>query len=258
MLIGCSAMIHARFSRNGECSVAAHVRRQAQRPIVTAAVTMSDAAKNRSDASFRRWFEFESNSILFNLTIMHIAFASILTKTLTLSPMTGSSLSARISFKGGEKVAGDVWWVMFFLLRMAFWLGVVCLLLPSGGAKTASPEAQISATQAVTLASAAVADISGFCERQPDACKVGGKVAAAIGHKAEAGARTLYDLVATKIAERSSSEAKKIAAENPDGRSNGGPPLPPRNRGTLTQADLAPAWHAPVPLPPRRAARPSV
>ena len=92
---------------------------------------------------------------------------------------------------------------MFFLLRMAFWLGVVCVLLPSGGAKTASPEAQINATQAVTLASAAVSDMRGFCDRQPDACKVGGKVAVAIGHKAEAGARTLYEFITTKLSEKS-------------------------------------------------------
>ena len=83
---------------------------------------------------------------------------------------------------------------MFFLLRMAFWLGVVCVLLSSGG-KSTSPEAQIDASQAVTLASAAVTDVRGFCERQPDACEAGGKVAVAIGHKAEAGARTLYDFI---------------------------------------------------------------
>ena len=66
--------------------------------------------------------------------------------------------------------------VMFFLLRMAFWLGVVCVLLPNGNTAP-SPQANIDATQAVTLASAAVSDMRGFCDRQPDACAVGGKVA---------------------------------------------------------------------------------
>ena len=82
--------------------------------------------------------------------------------------------------------------VMFFLLRMAFWLAVVCVLLPSG-TKTTSPDANIDATQAVTLASAAVSDARRFCDRQPDACAVGGKVAVALGHKTEAGARTIYE-----------------------------------------------------------------
>ena len=95
---------------------------------------------------------------------------------------------------------------MFFLLRMAFWLGVVCVLLSSGGQST-SPEAQIDAAQAVTLASAAVTDVRGFCERQPDACEAGGKVAVAIGHKAEAGARTLYDFI-SRLREKSASAEK--------------------------------------------------
>ena len=92
---------------------------------------------------------------------------------------------------------------MFFLLRMAFWLCVVCVLLSSGGRST-SPDAQIDASEAVTLASAAVSDMRGFCERQPDACVTGGKVAVALGHKAEAGARTLYEFV-TKLREKSAS-----------------------------------------------------
>jgi hypothetical protein len=149
---------------------------------------------------------------------------------------------------------------MFFLLRMAVWLGIVCVLLPSGGSKPAAPEARINATQAVTLASAAVTDMRGFCDRQPDACKVGGKVAVAIGHKAEAGARTLYELVTATISEKST-RPQKAAAEKQDGHSNGGPRLSARDHGTLTQADLAPAWHTPIPLPPRRepqTGRPSV
>jgi Family of unknown function (DUF5330) len=141
---------------------------------------------------------------------------------------------------------------MFFLLRMAFWLCLVCVLLPGGGSKTSSPEAQINATQAVTLASAAVSDVSGFCDRQPDACKVGGRVAVAIGQKAEAGARTLYELVTTKISEQPASE-QKTAGRNAAKIV----PVSDRDRGTLTQIDQAPAWHAPVPLPPRRAGRPA-
>jgi hypothetical protein len=122
---------------------------------------------------------------------------------------------------------------MFFLLRMAFWLGVVCVLLPSGS-KTTSPEAKIDASEAVTLAGAAVSDVRGFCDRQPDACVTGGKVAVAIGHKAEAGARTLYEFV-SKLREKSTAKSG--------------------SEGTLTPADMAPGWHAPVPLPPRREAR---
>jgi hypothetical protein len=138
---------------------------------------------------------------------------------------------------------------MFFLLRMAFWLGLVCVLLPSGS-KTASPDANIDATQAVTLASAAVSDVRGFCNRQPDACVVGGKVAVALGHKAEAGARTLYEFITTKLNEKSAPDEKTAAKVVPAiARGQG------VAQGTLTPADMAPVWHAPVPLPPRREAR---
>ncbi|MFY9687184.1 MAG: DUF5330 domain-containing protein [Pseudolabrys sp.] len=129
---------------------------------------------------------------------------------------------------------------MFFLLRMAFWLCVVCVLLPSG-TKSPSQDAQIDASEAVTFASAAVSDVRGFCERQPDACSTGGKVAVAIGHKAEAGARTLYEFI-TKLREKSA------APEKADNKAAGG-------QGTLNPSDMAPAWRAPVPLPPRREAR---
>lgn len=134
---------------------------------------------------------------------------------------------------------------MFFLLRMAFWLTVVCVLLPGSGPKTAAPEAQINATEAMTLAGAVMSDTRGFCERQPEACVVGGKVAVALGHKAEAGARTLYDFIIAKLGESTGSADKP--AQSPAQQTNA-------QQGTLTPADLAPAWHGPIPLPPRRAA----
>lgn len=135
---------------------------------------------------------------------------------------------------------------MFFLLRMAFWLTVVCVLLPSGGTQSTSPDAQIDAVQAASLAGAAVSDMRGFCARQPDACAVGGKVMVAIGHKAEAGARTIYEFISAKLNEKSAPAEKTTAKLVPASAAG---------QGTLTPADMAPAWHAPVPLPPRREAR---
>ncbi len=171
---------------------------------------------------------------------------------------------------------------MFFLLRLTFWLGLVCLLLPSGS-KTADPDAQINATQAVTLASAAVSDARGFCERQPTACKVGGKVAVALGHKAEAGARTLIGFVTSKMggtgdagaaddkagdkagaggAVQATGSVSRMAARGPAAKVVTVSSIVPKlDHGTLRPADLKPAFHARVPLPPRRPrppGRPSV
>ena len=142
---------------------------------------------------------------------------------------------------------------MFFLLRMAFWLTVVCVLLPGSGEKATAPDAQIDAVQAVTLAGAAVSDVRGFCGRNPEACVVGGKVATAIGHRAEAGARTIFEFVSTKL-----TDGKSAPADEPVrtiGVSATGSVKDGVAKGTLTPADLKPAWHAPVPLPPRREAR---
>jgi hypothetical protein len=71
---------------------------------------------------------------------------------------------------------------------------------------------------------------------------VGGKVAVALGQKAEAGARTLFEMVSSQIADKT------------DGKSDA-KVIPASTSGTLTAADVAPNWHSPVPLPPRREAR---
>ncbi len=84
---------------------------------------------------------------------------------------------------------------MFFLLRVAFWLTIVLALLPSGGGAQQSAQAKVGATDAVVAASAAVSDMSSFCERQPDACVVGAQTAVAIGQRAQAGARMVYDFL---------------------------------------------------------------
>ena len=93
----------------------------------------------------------------------------------------------------------------------------------------------------------------GFCERQPDACVVGGKVAVAIGHKAEAGAHTLYDFVSRLARNRPDETVTSRArlAHRPVTRRR----LMAPATSTLTPADLAPAWHAPVRC--RRAAKPA-
>jgi hypothetical protein len=128
---------------------------------------------------------------------------------------------------------------MFFLLRMTFWLALVCVLLPGGGDN--KPASQIDPAKAVMAAGAAMTDMRGFCDRQPEACVVGGKVAVALGHKAEAGARTIFEMVSAQLKNDKPAADTKL--------------VPASMSGTLTATDLAPNWHAPVPLPPRREAR---
>ncbi len=69
---------------------------------------------------------------------------------------------------------------MFFLLRMAFWLGLVLVLLPTDKSSDSDKGPQIGASEAISAATAAVSDMSQFCTRQPAACEVGGQAAVAI------------------------------------------------------------------------------
>jgi len=138
---------------------------------------------------------------------------------------------------------------MFFLLRMTFWLGLVLILLPTGSAQRSAPNPDVSASEAISAASATVGDLRGFCARQPDACTVGSQVATAIGYKAQAGAKMLYDVLSEALAPR---ETGSVASATP--RRAGGakaplekPSVEPASQSTLTPADLTPAWRGPSP-----------
>ena len=70
---------------------------------------------------------------------------------------------------------------MFFLLRMAFWLGLVLVLMPREKTPESDKLPQIGASEAVSAATAAVSDMGQFCKRQPAACEVGGQAATGDG-----------------------------------------------------------------------------
>jgi hypothetical protein len=127
---------------------------------------------------------------------------------------------------------------MFFLLRMAFWLGLVLVLLPTGKNPEAENSAHVDTSQAISAATAAVADISQFCTRQPAACVVGGQAATVIGHRAQAGARKVYEMIVDKKSDGpTGSIARRATAE-----------LLPADRApadTLTQDDLKIEWRMP-------------
>jgi hypothetical protein len=136
---------------------------------------------------------------------------------------------------------------MFFLLRMAFWLGVVLVLLPSGSSQRADQAGDVRTSEAISAASATVHDLRGFCTRQPEACSVGSQVAVAIGYKAQAGAKVLYDFLTEALAPKETGALSHGAA--PRGSTAKVEPVKssPASQNTLTPADLAPAWRGPQP-----------
>src|SRR5258708_28092334 len=120
---------------------------------------------------------------------------------------------------------------MFFLLRVAFWLTVVLVLLPSTGSQP-NAKSNIGATEAMTAAGAAVSDMSGFCDRQPSACAVGAQAAAALGQRAQSGAKMVYDFLSEH-----SVRGEPSSVTNGTGRNW------PVSQDTLTASDLLPALH---------------
>jgi hypothetical protein len=140
---------------------------------------------------------------------------------------------------------------MFFLLRMAFWLGLVLVLLPREKTPESEKLPQISVGDAVQAATAAVSDMSQFCTRQPQACHVGGQAAAVIGVRAEDGARKVYRTITDKKSDDKKDADKKDpdkkapdhtgsigVADNSDGSASG----EAISSDTLTSDDLVTNW----------------
>lgn len=136
---------------------------------------------------------------------------------------------------------------MFFLLRMAFWLGLVLIFLPSGSSQRAAPANEVNASEAISAASATVGDLRQFCARQPEACTVGSHVATTLGYKAQAGAKMLYDFLTEALAPKETGSLATGTGSHP-GKSTMNKAFADKNsQNTLTPADLAPAWRGPVP-----------
>lgn len=112
---------------------------------------------------------------------------------------------------------------MFFLMRVAFWLSVVVWMIPADP-KTGADAPRVTMVQAFVAARATLADLSGFCGRNPDVCVTGHAAAQIFSDKAETGVRMLYQYFNDSGA----------AAEAVD---------PAAMQGTLKPEDMAPAWH---------------
>jgi hypothetical protein len=128
---------------------------------------------------------------------------------------------------------------MWFLLRIAFWFTVILIALPSGGTQS-SPKIQVSATDGLVAARGAVDDMRHFCERQPETCSFGSQAITTIGHRAQAGAKMLYELLTEQFGpnETGSIKGARGSAPAPSGAA-------PQN--TLGPADLVPVWRGPQP-----------
>jgi hypothetical protein len=86
-----------------------------------------------------------------------------------------------------------------FLIRTAFWLALIILLIPVSGHDGSGGEAtglEISPVEAFQAARHTVSDLAGFCDRNPDTCRTGSAVVRVFGQKAQAGALMVYEYLA--------------------------------------------------------------
>jgi hypothetical protein len=123
---------------------------------------------------------------------------------------------------------------MMFLIRVAFWLGLVVLLLPTDERQQA---------RLYNAALATVERATTFCERNAQACTVAAQLWATFVKKAEFGARMAIDLMTSGGRPDEGASARgQTSSFPPHVRGKADPKLPATDRGTLTPTDLAPAW----------------
>ena len=108
-----------------------------------------------------------------------------------------------------------------FFVKLAFWVGVVVMLLPSDEQQQA---------RFYTTATTAVERVTTFCDRNPRTCATSSEVWSSFLRKAEFAARLVGDLV--------NSGARRSGLD-------GSQPGPQHMSGTLSPMDVQPAWRGP-------------
>ena len=121
------------------------------------------------------------------------------------------------------------------LIKGAFWIGVVILLLPSDEKKQA---------ELYGKAASAVAWTATFCDRNGETCAKSADMWQVFKHKAEFGARMAFDLV-----QRGASSIEPVSAPSAGNLPNDTRAQPASDRGTLAPDDLTSRWRPPLPKP---------
>lgn len=140
---------------------------------------------------------------------------------------------------------------MRFIVKAAFWLGLVAFLLPFG---SASRETSANITFFGTLAGAqeALQDLTGFCGRAPQACATGREFAVFAGERIGDGIRMAYALVDDRAARPKgpspapSEVSPPIAGTASSAAAASGAPTDPVMTGTVASRSLDVA-HRPAP-----------
>ncbi len=128
---------------------------------------------------------------------------------------------------------------MLFLIRTAFWLMIIVLLLPTDDRQR---------SEVYGTAQAAVNDVASFCDRNPETCAKGKDAFAVFVQKAQFGARMLMDLIQNKT--RSNDELTPSETAPSSETSSMVEPTSfdlGASQDTLNPQDLEEAWSGPYP-----------
>ena len=120
-----------------------------------------------------------------------------------------------------------------FLIRVAFWLGLVVVLLPTDERQQA---------RLYNTAVASVERVTTFCDRNAQACTAGAEFWATFVKKAEFGARIAVDLVSSGGRKEGETVPTPVRVEPEAPRGRPEHRAHPSARGTLSPADMTPAW----------------
>jgi hypothetical protein len=82
---------------------------------------------------------------------------------------------------------------MGFLIKTAFWFGLVLLVIPFGAG--ADKGKLVNPVEAFQAAREAASDVAGMCERKPDFCVVGKSALYTIGVHARESAKIAYQML---------------------------------------------------------------
>ena len=121
-----------------------------------------------------------------------------------------------------------------FLIRTAFWLAIIILLLPTD----TKQQSEVYGT-----AQTAVKDVTGFCDRNPDACAKGMDVFQMFVQKAEFGFEMLMGFIENK--DTAASGAPDVPAASINQPTEPTSFAPDASQDTLEPQDLQPAWNGP-------------
>ena len=128
---------------------------------------------------------------------------------------------------------------MLFLIRAAFWLMIIVLLLPTDDKQR---------SEVYGTAQAAVNDVTGFCDRNPETCARGKDAFAIFVQKAEFGARMVMDLIQNKAGGGAEQPAPQETPSS-DAAAFAKPILfdMSASKDTLNPEDREEAWSGPEP-----------